>query len=175
MIVAPAHDSERSVGQAAVNERRLFKALAKPDYAKRIERWIAHGITGANISKVEPADNHAEGKFALDVEFAALAYAQSMLQQQQQQQKQDGDKNQDKKDQKDQQKENKKQEQQKQEEQKQEQSKEEQAKKESQPRKDKISKEDAEKILQALNNDEKKTQKKLNVKEGSKIKIEKEW
>lgn len=104
-----------------------------------------------------------------------LAYAQSMLQQQQQQQKQDGDKNQDKKDQKDQQKENKKQEQQKQQEQKQEQSKEEQAKKESQPRKDKISKEDAEKILQALNNDEKKTQKKLNVKEGSKIKIEKEW
>ena len=103
-----------------------------------------------------------------------LAYAQSMLQQQQQQ-KQDGDKNQDKKDQKDQQKENKKQEQQKQQEQKQEQSKEEQAKKESQPRKDKISKEDAEKILQALNNDEKKTQKKLNVKEGSKIQIEKEW
>ena len=102
-----------------------------------------------------------------------LAYAQSMLQQQQQ--KQDGDKNQDKKDQKDQQKENKKQEQQKQQEQKQEQSKEEQAKKESQPRKDKISKEDAEKILQALNNDEKKTQKKLNVKERSKIQIEKEW
>lgn len=102
-----------------------------------------------------------------------LAYAQSMLQQQQQ--KQDGDKNQDKKDQKDQQKENKNQEQQKEQEQKQEQNKEEQAKKESQPRKDKISKEDAEKILQALNNDEKKTQKKLNVKEGTKIQIEKEW
>ena len=70
--------SERSIGQAAVNERRLFKALAKPDYAKRIERWITRHITGANISKIEPADNHAEGKFALDVEFAALGYAQSM-------------------------------------------------------------------------------------------------
>ena len=114
--------------------------------------------------KLNPKDNYTRYN---------LAYAQSMLQQQQQ--KQDGDKNQNKKDQKDQQKENKKQEQQKQQEQKQEQSKEEQAKKESQPRKDKISKEDAEKILQALNNDEKKTQKKLNVKEGSKIKIEKEW
>ena len=70
--------SERSVGQAAVNERRLFKALAKPDYNKRIERWIMRGITGANVSKVEPADNHAEGKFALEVEFAAKEYAQSM-------------------------------------------------------------------------------------------------
>jgi hypothetical protein len=70
--------SERSVGQAAVTERRLFKALAKPDYAKRIERWITHGVTGAHVSKVEPADHHAEGKFALDVEFAAQEYAQSM-------------------------------------------------------------------------------------------------
>jgi hypothetical protein len=70
--------SERSVGQAAVSERRLFKALAKPDYVKRIERWITRGITGAKVSKVEPADYHAEGKFALDVEFAATAYAQSM-------------------------------------------------------------------------------------------------
>ncbi len=70
--------SERSVGQAAVNERRLFKALAKADYAKNIERWITRGITGANVSKVEPADNASEGKFALDVEFAAQDYAQSM-------------------------------------------------------------------------------------------------
>jgi hypothetical protein len=70
--------SERSIGQAAVAERRLFKALARPDYTKRIERWITRGITGANVSKVEPADQHAEGKFALDVEFNAQAYAQSM-------------------------------------------------------------------------------------------------
>jgi hypothetical protein len=70
--------SERSVGQAAVTERRLFKALAKPDYAKRIEHWITRGVTGANVSKVEPADHHAEGKFALDVEFVAQEYAQSM-------------------------------------------------------------------------------------------------
>ncbi|HEX4950957.1 MAG TPA: DUF3857 and transglutaminase domain-containing protein [Blastocatellia bacterium] len=70
--------SERSIGQAAVNERRLFKALAKPDYVKRIEHWITRGITGANVSRIEPTDNHAEGKFALDVEFVAQAYGQSM-------------------------------------------------------------------------------------------------
>lgn len=70
--------SERSVGQAAVNERRRFKALAKPDYTKLIERWITRGITGATVTKIDPADNHAEGRFALDVEFAAKEYAQSM-------------------------------------------------------------------------------------------------
>lgn len=100
-----------------------------------------------------------------------LAYAQAMLQQQQKQ-KQNSDKNQDKnqdKDKKNQQKENKAKQEQKQEQ------KQDQAKKEEQPRKDKISKEDAEKILQALNNDEKKTQKKLSIKQASKVQIEKEW
>ncbi len=70
--------SERSVGQSAVNERRRFKALAKPDYSKLIERWIMRSITGANVSKIEPTDNQADGKFALDVEFVAKNYAQSM-------------------------------------------------------------------------------------------------
>jgi tetratricopeptide (TPR) repeat protein len=77
-----------------------------------------------------------------------LAYAQSMLQQQKQQSDKDK-KNQNK----DQQKQQQKQAEQKQ----------------------KISKEDAEKILQALNNDEKNTQKKLMRKESTKISIEKNW
>ena len=38
-----------------------------------------------------------------------------------------------------------------------------------------ISKEDAEKMLQALNNDEKKTQKKLVRKESTRISIDKQW
>ena len=38
-----------------------------------------------------------------------------------------------------------------------------------------ISKEDAEKILQALNNDEKNTQKKLTKKQAVRVNIEKEW
>jgi hypothetical protein len=69
---------ERSVGQAAVAERSGFRHLSRPDYVKRIEGWITHGATGAAVSKVEPADNAAEGRFTLQVEFTARAYAQLM-------------------------------------------------------------------------------------------------
>ena len=120
--------------------------------------------------KANPADN--------DTRYN-LAYAQAMLQQQQQ--KKDGKDNKDNKDNKDKgdknkqeqnkQKDDKNKQDQKNQEQKEEQGKEDQ----QQVRKDKISKEDAEKILQALNNDEKKTQKKLNVKQPVKVQIEKEW
>jgi Ca-activated chloride channel family protein len=109
-----------------------------------------------NALKLNPKDN--------DTRYN-LAYAQSMLQQQQQQQQQnknDQNKDQDKKDQK------KKDQQQQQKQDKQQQEKQAQEKKN-------ISKEDAEKILQALNNDEKNTQKKLNKKEGTRIQIEKNW
>ena len=70
--------TERSIGQSAVEERGLFKALARPEYEKRIERWITRGITGAKISKMSPVDSQADGKFALDVDFTASNYAQSM-------------------------------------------------------------------------------------------------
>ena len=69
---------ERAIGQSAVGERRSFRRLSRPDYVKGIELWIASGATGAAVSKVEPADNAAEGKFALQVEFTARGYAQLM-------------------------------------------------------------------------------------------------
>ncbi len=111
-----------------------------------------------NSLKLNPKDN--------DTRYN-LAYAQSKLQQQQNQQQSEGDKNKEenkdqKKDQqgdekKDEQKEGKENQENKQGE-KQEQNQEE---KSAQKSKEEISKEDAEKILQALNNDEKQTQKKL--------------
>jgi hypothetical protein len=70
--------SERSIGQAAVQERTLFRKLQRPDYLKRIEGWITRGATGAKVSKVEPGDHPAEGRFALDVEFSVPSYAKSM-------------------------------------------------------------------------------------------------
>jgi hypothetical protein len=69
---------EESVGQAAVRERSALRSLAKPDYNKWIERRITAGASGAEVSKIEPADNAAEGKFSLDVEFAAANYGQVM-------------------------------------------------------------------------------------------------
>src|SRR5437763_2022887 len=73
-----ANVQEKSVGQSAVAERRGFRGLSRPDYLKLIERRIARGATGAAVSKVEPADNPVEGKFALQVEFTAPRYAQLM-------------------------------------------------------------------------------------------------
>jgi hypothetical protein len=69
---------ERSIGQSAVNERRGYKGLPKPDYVKLIEKWITRNVTGAAVSKVEPVDNPGDGRFALDVEFSAERYGQLM-------------------------------------------------------------------------------------------------
>lgn len=69
---------ERTSGQSAAGERRMFKGLSRSDYAKVIEHWAGRGATGAKFTKIEPADNHAEGRFTLDVEFTADRYGQSM-------------------------------------------------------------------------------------------------
>jgi len=73
-----ANVKERSVGQSAVEERRSFRSLSRPDYAKALENWITRGATGAKIVRVEPADNRADGRFALDVDFTAVGYGQLM-------------------------------------------------------------------------------------------------
>jgi hypothetical protein len=70
--------SERSIGQAAVGERRLFKRAARPQYLKYIEQWVTTTAPSANVLKSEPNDDAREGKFALDVEFKSPNYAQLM-------------------------------------------------------------------------------------------------
>jgi hypothetical protein len=69
---------ERMFGQSAVGARSEFKNLSRSDYEKVIQSWAGSSATGAKFTKIEPADNHAEGRFALDVEFTADNYAQSM-------------------------------------------------------------------------------------------------
>lgn len=70
--------SERSFGQAAVDERRMFKRVAKPQYLKTLERWITQTAPSANVLKAEPLDDALAGKFALDVEFKSPSYGQVM-------------------------------------------------------------------------------------------------
>ena len=70
--------SERSFGQAAVEERRLFKSADRSQYFKQIERWITQTAPSANVLKSEPNDDARGGKFALDVEFKSPNYAQLM-------------------------------------------------------------------------------------------------
>lgn len=69
---------ERSTGQSAVTGRRYFNRLSRPQYVKLIEAWITQGATGAQMSKVEPVDQSADGRFALDVAFSAPSYGQLM-------------------------------------------------------------------------------------------------
>ena len=70
---------DRASGQEAVLLRSVFNLRSRPDFVRAVERWIAAGgATGAKLGKVEPVDSRAEGRFAMDVEFTAAAYAQSM-------------------------------------------------------------------------------------------------
>lgn len=109
-----------------------------------------------------------------------LAYAQSMLQKQQQQNQQKNNQQNQKEDKKKQQDQQQGKDQQKKDQQQQQDKsasadKNKESKEQGKSGKQGISKEDAEKMLQSLNNDEKNLQKKLNKKESSRIAIEKNW
>jgi hypothetical protein len=69
---------ERREGQSAARARGIFKGLASSDYTRVVEYWVSGGATGAKFNRIEPKDAHAEGRFALDVEFTAARYGQSM-------------------------------------------------------------------------------------------------
>jgi hypothetical protein len=75
-ITANVH--ERTAGQSAVAQRGEFRNMGRAEYVKMIEGWITRGANGARVSKVEPADHLADGRFALDVNFTAEAYGQLM-------------------------------------------------------------------------------------------------
>ncbi len=112
-----------------------------------------------------------------------LAYAQNLLKKQQQQQQnqnqdQQNEDQQKQQQQKDQQQQEQQQQEQQQQEQQQQEQQQEQQQRQQQQRQEEISKEDAERILQALKNDEKKTLenlKKVKVKTGASAKSEKDW
>jgi Ca-activated chloride channel homolog len=106
-----------------------------------------------------------------------LSYALEKLKQQQQQQQQQKQNKDDKKDQK-QNQDKQKQDQQKQDQQKQDQQKQDQQKQQQQPQQaqeKKMAKAEAERILDVLKNNEKDVQKKLRVRQGVRVKTEKDW
>lgn len=69
---------EKATGRRAVDYRSEFRHLSRPDYQKAIEGWITSGATAAKVTKVESRDDSAAGRFDLDIDFTAPAYAQSM-------------------------------------------------------------------------------------------------
>ncbi len=69
---------ENAVGQIAADYRRAFRRLSRPEYTEVVERWISRSANGAKVSKITPTDNNVEGRFDLNLEFMAGAYAQVM-------------------------------------------------------------------------------------------------
>jgi hypothetical protein len=69
---------ELANGQTAVVFRSEFRRMSKPEYTGMIERWLTTGATAARLSKMEPSDNSADGRFTLNVEFSAKTYGQLM-------------------------------------------------------------------------------------------------
>jgi hypothetical protein len=67
-----------AIGQTGVDYLREFHHFPRPEYQQRVEGWISSGATTARVSKIEPKDRGAEGRFNLDVDFYASAYAQVM-------------------------------------------------------------------------------------------------
>lgn len=69
---------EKAAGSWAVGYRSEFRSLSPSDYHKSIEAWIASGAAAAKVGKVEPRDDISSGRFELNIDFTAPAYAQLM-------------------------------------------------------------------------------------------------
>jgi len=69
---------EKALGRWAVGYRSEFRHLARPEYQKTIEGWITSGASAAKVNKIEPRDDSSAGRFDLDIDFTAPAYAQLM-------------------------------------------------------------------------------------------------
>lgn len=69
---------EKATGRWAAGYRGEFRHLSRSDYQKAIEGWITAGATAAKLTKVEPRDDSSAGRFDLDIDFTAPAYAQLM-------------------------------------------------------------------------------------------------
>lgn len=68
--------TEKCTGESAAANRRIHRNANESDYRKVIERWIARGVPGSRVEKIETADD--AGEFQLDVELAAPSYGQVM-------------------------------------------------------------------------------------------------
>ncbi len=69
---------EHAFGQTAAGFRRESRALSAAQYKTVMEGWLTHRVSGAKLSKLTPKDLRGDGRFDLDLDFAADSYAQLM-------------------------------------------------------------------------------------------------
>ncbi|NEN25640.1 tetratricopeptide repeat protein [Cryomorpha ignava] len=163
-------EAQKASKQAAAEFEKAAKEIKDPTKVNKVQYNLGNAqLMSGEVDKGINAYKEALRKDPTDEDARYnLAYAQHMKKQQQQQQQQDQQQDQDKKDdqKQDEKKEN------------QDQKKDEQKDQEKQEqKKDELSKEDAEKMLEALAKQEKDLQDKLNKKKvkAQPIKIEKNW
>ena len=65
---------DRRTGEERSEAISVYRAMAKPDYTKRIERWIGQSIPGSQTTGVEVQDTDQE--FVLKAQFASPRFAQ---------------------------------------------------------------------------------------------------
>ena len=70
--------NENTKGQTAAGERARLRQLSAPDFNRMIESWVARGLSGAKTTKIVTKDDHQDGRFRLDLDFAASSYGQVM-------------------------------------------------------------------------------------------------
>ena len=187
------HKPAFNIGDALYKQEKYddaasqFQSIAESELSKDEKAKVFHNLGNSFLQNNKLQESIEAYKNALrnnpndlDTKYN-LAYAQKKLQQQQQQQNPDQNQNKDQNEDQNQQDQNKdqnKDQQDKNQDQqnKQDQNKQDQNQEQQQQQQPKISKEDAERILQALANDEKKTQQKVKEqKAAAKVKVEKEW
>lgn len=181
------HEPAFNVGDALYKQEKYedaieqFNSLTDVEVSKDEKSKIYHNLGNSLLQSNKLQESIKAYKNALrnnpnDMETKYnLAYAQKKLEEQEQQQDQNQDKNKDNQDQnKDQQDQDKNKDNQ---DQNQDQKKDKQNQNKDQQQQPQISKEDAERILQALANDEKDTQEKVKEQQAAaaKVKAEKEW
>ncbi|MCD4834089.1 MAG: tetratricopeptide repeat protein [Bacteroidales bacterium] len=181
------HEPAFNVGDALYKQEKYedaieqFNSLTDVEVSKQEKAKIYHNIGNSLLQSNKLQESVEAYKNALrnnpnDMETKYnLAYAQKKLEEQEQQQDQNQDQNKDNQDQnKDQQDQDKNKDNQ---DQNQDQKKDKQNQNKDQQQQPQISKEDAERILQALANDEKDTQEKVKEQQAAaaKVKAEKEW
>ncbi len=181
-----SHKTIFNVGDALYKQEKYedaisqFNEIADLDLSKDEKAKIYHNIGNSFLKSQKYKESIEAYKNALrnnpndmDTKYN-LIYAQKKLQQQQQQQQQDQNQDQNQNQDQDQQK---NQDQDKKDQNQDQDKKDQDKEQQQQQQKPKISKEDAQRLLQALANDEKKTQKKVKEEQAAavKVKTEKEW
>jgi len=69
--------TEGSTGHRAVDERRSYRGMPRPDWNSMIAGWILRGAPGAAIRKIDASDDKDQ-EFTIRADFAAPRYGQIM-------------------------------------------------------------------------------------------------